>query len=144
MTISRILVALAAISVTGTLAAGAAEPKADFFVAPNGNDAWTGRLAAPNRDRSDGPLASLVGARDAIRHLKKQGSLDRPVRVLVRGGLYRVEEPIVFQTQDSGRPEATILGALNIRATSIRPGKMAKRIPACRLRFSTADFSTSS
>ncbi len=41
-----------------------------LYVAPDGNDAWSGRLARPNADRTDGPLASLQGARDAIRHQK--------------------------------------------------------------------------
>ena len=27
---------------------------ADFYVAPNGNDSWSGKLAEPNADRSDG------------------------------------------------------------------------------------------
>ena len=28
-----------------------------FFVATNGNDTWSGKLAAPNRRGTDGPLA---------------------------------------------------------------------------------------
>ena len=33
-----------------------------FYVAPNGNDAWSGRLAAPNADKTDGPFATLERA----------------------------------------------------------------------------------
>lgn len=41
-----------------------------LHVAPTGNDAWMGRLAAPNRDHADGPFATLERARDAIREMK--------------------------------------------------------------------------
>ena len=84
---------------------------ADLHVAPTGNDAWSGRLAASNADGSDGPLATLAGARDAIRRLKAKGSLDGAVRVLVAGGAYRVSEPIVFTPQDSGTKDAPIVYA---------------------------------
>ncbi len=30
-----------------------------FHVAPDGNDAWSGRLERASRDGADGPLASL-------------------------------------------------------------------------------------
>ena len=43
---------------------------ADFFVAPDGNDSWSGTLAAPNTDRTDGPFASISRAQDAVRTLK--------------------------------------------------------------------------
>ena len=35
----------------------------DFYVSPDGNDAWSGKLARPNAAHTDGPLASLLGAR---------------------------------------------------------------------------------
>lgn len=38
-----------------------------FFVSVLGNDHWTGRIAAPNPSRTDGPFASLERARDALR-----------------------------------------------------------------------------
>ena len=37
-----------------------------FYVTPKGDDVWSGRLAAPNAGRTDGPKASLAGARDAV------------------------------------------------------------------------------
>ncbi|MBN1489858.1 MAG: right-handed parallel beta-helix repeat-containing protein, partial [Phycisphaerae bacterium] len=81
-------------------AAGAAG--ATFHVAPDGNDAWTGTLAEANADRTDGPLATLTGARDAIRRLKAGGPLTEPVRVLVAEGRYAITESILFEPQDSG------------------------------------------
>ena len=61
-----------------------------LYVSAQGNDRWSGRLAKPNRGRTDGPLASLTGARDAIRRLKSTGPLTEPVRVAVADGTYRL------------------------------------------------------
>jgi len=46
-----------------------------LYVATDGNDAWSGRLPAPNTSRSDGPWATLQRARDGIRQLKQSGPL---------------------------------------------------------------------
>lgn len=80
----------------------------NLYVAPEGNDQWSGRLARPNADRTDGPLASLQGARDAVRRLKAEGPLQEPVRVLVAGGTYALTEPLVFSPEDSGTAECPI------------------------------------
>ncbi len=73
-----------------------------LYVATNGNDAWSGTLAAPNTGSYDGPFASIAAARDAIRAMKKNGALPGPVTVVIRGGAYRVTEPITFTPEDSG------------------------------------------
>lgn len=79
-----------------------------YFVAPNGNDAWSGRLEKPNKARTDGPVASLVGARDAIRRLKASGGLREPIRVIVKEGTYSLTEPFVLEPQDSGTEQSPI------------------------------------
>ncbi len=43
-----------------------------FYVAVNGGDRWSGRLPEPNAARTDGPLATLAGARDAVRRLEPE------------------------------------------------------------------------
>lgn len=75
--------------------------EADFFVATNGNDSWSGRLPEPNADRTDGPFASLKRARDAVREEISKG-LKKDIVVLIRGGTYYLEETVVFGLQDSG------------------------------------------
>jgi hypothetical protein len=45
----------------------------ELYVSPDGNDAWSGTLAAPNAARTDGPFASLERARDGVR-IDGQGS----------------------------------------------------------------------
>lgn len=77
-----------------------ADPSLTLYVAPNGDDAWTGRLPAPNADNSDGPFATITGARDAIRKLRDESS--GPIDVQIREGVYRIAEPITFTPEDSG------------------------------------------
>lgn len=73
----------------------------ELHVAPAGSDANPG-----TRER---PLATLAGARDAIRTLKSQGRLAAPVRVVVAGGTYQLTEPIVLSSEDSGTKEEPIV-----------------------------------
>ncbi len=67
------------ILLTGLLSAGvladrAAGPSITFYVSPSGNDQWSGRRATPTADRTDGPLATLSAARDAVRRLRTQAA----------------------------------------------------------------------
>ncbi len=81
----------------------------NLYVSPNGNDSWSGRLASPNRTRTDGPFATLERARDAIRALKKQGGLpDGGVTVWLRGGTYTQLTPFELTAEDSGTPQSPI------------------------------------
>jgi hypothetical protein len=86
-------------------------PKADFYVSPKGNDEWSGFLAQPSAAGTDGPLASISGARDAIRRLKARGKLDKPILVAISGGTYRVTKPIVFAVEASGSKTTPITHA---------------------------------
>lgn len=79
-----------------------------LYVSPQGRDTWSGRLARPNASRTDGPLASLAGARDSIRRLKSNGPLKAPVRVLISGGEYVLRKPVVFGPQDGADGSFTV------------------------------------
>jgi len=73
--------------------------QADFYVAPNGNDASAGTL--------EEPFATFQRVRDAVRRLKNT----RPAKdivVLLRGGYYRLSDTIVFGLQDSAAEGHTI------------------------------------
>jgi len=66
-------------------------------VAPGGDDHWSGALTCPNAARTDGPLATLEGARDRIctlRYEQKIGS--GPIPVMIAAGTYPVSGPVVF------------------------------------------------
>ncbi|WP_146461776.1 right-handed parallel beta-helix repeat-containing protein [Rubripirellula tenax] len=79
---------------------------ADFFVSPQGSDAWSGTLSKPDSSGNDGPFATLGRARDAVRQLVKRPMAD--VVVLVRGGTYQLTKTVVFGIQDSGQGDSTI------------------------------------
>ena len=72
------------------------------YVSTDGKDIWSGTLSSPSPDGTDGPLASLAGARDAIRKLKAASPLVEPVTVLIADGVYALEEPVAFTPEDSG------------------------------------------
>src|SRR5689334_8543500 len=64
-----VVAALAVLSVGGAALPAAGEGRMlDLYVAPDGDDRWSGRLAAPNAARTDGPFATLERARDALRN----------------------------------------------------------------------------
>lgn len=81
--------------------------KLTLYVAPTGNDAWSGRL--PAASANDGPLATLEGARDAIRELKRSGGIPYGgVDVYVHPGVYVLDRAFVLTTEDSGTAAAPI------------------------------------
>ena len=86
---------------------GAQGPAGNLYVATNGNDAWSGRLAGPNTAATDGPLRTITAARDRIRTARAAA----PSTVLIRGGRYEISEPIVFTPEDSGRPGRPVVYA---------------------------------
>lgn len=74
-----------------------------LYVATNGNDSWSGRLDCPNKTGTDGPLATLEGARDAIRRIKsEQNGLKRPLIVSIRKGSYFLNKTFELTALDSG------------------------------------------
>lgn len=75
---------------------------ANYYVAPNGNDSWSGTLAAPNATNTDGPFATIGHARDVLRGLGSS-SWTSDITVAVRGGDYYLSAPISFGTADSGK-----------------------------------------
>jgi len=86
-------------------------PAGTFHVAPDGNDAWSGGLESPNAEKTDGPLATLAGARDAVRKLKTQPvkGPEEPIIVEIAAGTYPLMETLVFEPQVSGTPKGPII-----------------------------------
>ncbi len=81
----------------------------ELYVARNGSDAWSGRLREPNVQKTDGPLATLEAARDAVRKLREsRGVPTEGVTITVRGGVYAREQIFQLSAVDSGTKEAPI------------------------------------
>ena len=95
--------------------------EADFYVSPAGNDEWSGTLAEPNREYTDGPFATLQRAQRAVRERKsaiyrpKDAPIEkrfigsphplgrgRDILVLLRSGRYYLSEPLLFEPADGG------------------------------------------
>ncbi len=99
----RITGVIVVILLVGAIMYGEAQgAPANFYVATNGNDGWSGTLPAPNAAGTNGPFATLNRARDAIRELKAGEGLRQPLKVLVRGGTYYMPETLTLATEDSG------------------------------------------
>lgn len=73
-----------------------------LYVQKNGSDSWTGNLSIPNTQHTDGPLASLMGARNAVRRLRARQTTPGTIRVIVGSGTYQMSEPALFEPEDSG------------------------------------------
>lgn len=82
----------------GGLAAGP-EIQGDFVVAPHGSDANEGTIEAP--------FATLGAARDAVRD-KLAGEHQDNIVVLLREGVYRIEEAVAFGPEDGGRKQQRV------------------------------------
>ena len=126
------VLACCALWLAGPTAAPCRAAGIELYVATNGSDAWSGRLAAPRKDGTDGPFASLERARDEIRKLKAAGGLPKgSVTVLLRGGRHERREPFRLLKGDSGTAEAPIAyrarGRETVRITGGTPvGGFAK------------------
>jgi parallel beta-helix repeat protein len=89
---------------TGPVFAESKTETVAVFVSPTGDD------KNPGADQK--PLATLAGARDAVRRLRQKGATG-PVEVLVKPGTYYLAEPLELGPEDSG----TATGPTTYRAT---------------------------
>ena len=77
------------------------------YVSPEGNDAWSGKLPAPNAANNDGPVATPGRARDLVRALKTAGESARPdPRRAPRGNVLpeRMLDPLARRFGDRESP----------------------------------------
>ncbi len=105
--------ALAAFALAGVgagAAGGEALPAPDLVVAPDGDDAWSGTLPAPNAEHRDGPLRTLARAQQAVRALKAAApTRARALVVELRGGVYAQSAPWTFAPEDGGSAAAPVV-----------------------------------
>ena len=109
-----------------------------FYVSPAGNDAWSGKLAAPNAARTDGPFATLAGARDGVRKTRPEGQTTGSATVQVRAGKYCLGHRVrVFQLQsfDSrGVGPATSLASIAGKGRALKRPRRPRRAEPGRTR----------
>jgi hypothetical protein len=102
--------------------------KADFYVSTKGDDQWSGTLAEPNTNHTDGPFLTIRQAQKAVRELKSRVFFpkDPPVEkrwigsphplgrgkdilVYIRAGNYSLRQRLVFEPADGGERVETNL-----------------------------------
>lgn len=98
-----------------------ADPISTLWVSKLGNDAWSGLLENPNAQGTDGPLATLTGARDKLRLYRQAGQLitNGTIRVRIKAGTYQLSEPFVLNSVDSGTATAPV--SFEAASSSARP-----------------------
>jgi hypothetical protein len=103
------LIALMSLSIGSAFVSVQAEQAkaGTYFVAVNGNDSWSGRMTKPNLGRTDGPFATLEAACKAARRLGTEQSR----RVVVQGGQYFLDKPLVLTDRDAGLSIESASGA---------------------------------
>jgi parallel beta-helix repeat protein len=79
-----------------------------LYVAPDGDDKWTGRIASPNAVRSDGPALTLERARDLLREIRARERLVDGAIIWIRGGFYYLPRPLALSESDSGTEGASV------------------------------------
>jgi hypothetical protein len=72
-----------------------------IYVSPSGNDANAGTASYP--------LASLEGARDRIREMRRQGEIKDTAVVKILGGTYYLQQPLLLNGDDCATAEAPIV-----------------------------------
>ena len=78
----------------------------NLYVSPSGNDQWSGLRKAPASRGKEGPLATLEGARDAVRRLEQAGKTASGVTVWLANGTYVLPHSFELGPHDSGTSAA--------------------------------------
>jgi VCBS repeat-containing protein len=86
----------ASVKVTINAGSSTTTSPAALYVATNGNDAWSGRLAQPNAAGTDGPLATLQAAQKAM-------ETSGIKTTYVGGGNYYLQQQLSLTAADSGQ-----------------------------------------
>ncbi|MGD0268024.1 MAG: choice-of-anchor D domain-containing protein [Candidatus Sulfotelmatobacter sp.] len=82
---------------------------ADYFIATNGKDSWSGTLAAPNATNTDGPFATIAHTQTAVQTLVANANgRTTPITVQIEGGNY-YQQALTFTAADSGTATLGVL-----------------------------------
>jgi len=91
------------VNFTATSSCVSGNGSADFYVATNGNDAWSGALDCPNSSHTDGPFRTISKAQQAVQSiLQNPQGRSLPIVIQPRAGIYFQTQPLSFTVADSG------------------------------------------
>jgi len=75
-----------------------------MYVSTTGNNSWSGKFQQPNAEKTDGPFATIEGARDAIRGMKKSETLpEGNIAVEILEGVYELSGTFELEANDGGK-----------------------------------------
>ncbi|NOZ23905.1 MAG: right-handed parallel beta-helix repeat-containing protein [Planctomycetes bacterium] len=102
--------------------------RVQVHVATNGSDTWSGRLAEPNDDHTDGPFATLEHAVEAVRKVRSAGRTEGPARIVLHGGVCFLRKPVELRPEDShltieGEKDKDVVISGGRRITGWKPWK---------------------
>lgn len=87
-----------------------AQKAMNLYVSVDGNDSWSGRLPAANKERSDGPFQTLDGANEAIAEMSEAGKLQgMKVQLQIRKGTYEITRTLKLSGRDDGKQPVSVL-----------------------------------
>jgi len=107
-----------------TLAAIAGSAQTVLYVSPQGNDSWSGNVPAPDAGGTDGPLATLAGARERIRAIKSSDGILSPggFWVEVAPGTYPLKDTFTLVAEDGGTTDAPVTYAAAAKGQAVISG----------------------
>lgn len=108
-----VMLLLAACCLLGVIAGKFLRPQnhgtIEFFVSPQGNDQWSGHLAAPNSAGTDGPFVTLERARDALRASRPASETNfHGAAIQLRAGSYPLDHAFALESHDGGTQSAPV------------------------------------
>ena len=86
----------------------AADFSVNIYVSPHGNDSWSGRLSEIKPDGSDGPFKTIERAMREVRSIKREDKNTKGINVVLRDGVYFLNQPLIFKAVDSGERNAQV------------------------------------
>lgn len=115
------------------------EKLTEIYVAPHGNDAWSGRLPEPDSELTDGPFATPERAQEALRHLKNDSKIAKNgFLICLRGGTYRLSRAFKLNQADSGTEDLPVVWTAfpeeKVTLTSSLPVEKWQRVTAPEIR----------
>lgn len=108
-------IVVATVFAAAALTVGAANPATrkgkviELYVASDGSDHWSGRLAGPNGTRTDGPFATLERVRDALRTVRRTTGISEGCTISLRAGTYRLDRTLELDAEDGGTTAAPVM-----------------------------------
>ena len=78
-----------------------------YYISTEGRDSWSGTLACPSSDLSDGPLATIGRAQQIVRDIEKTGL--GAIHVIFRDGAYYLDAPWQLTGLDSGTIDCPVI-----------------------------------